>query len=155
MSQASIRRVEALLAALDRHQTNGTGPESRWAVTRLIARVEDCVETLEYLLEVLHRRVVPRGFLPVQRVPRREVEILRFFNWIRQYGEICNEVVERHINAPLQPGETLVEGDNSGMTAGDEHPSSSTDPAPPALARARSRSRSRSRDNASQASSSC
>ena len=144
LSQASIRRVGDLLAALDNHQANGTGPESRWALARLVSRIEDCADSLEHLLEVLHRRLVHRGFVPVQRVPRREAELMRFFRWISQYGDLCNEIVTRHIAAPLQPQETASPDTVGSGNRGDEHPSSSTDPAPMALARSRSRSRTRS-----------
>ena len=82
--------------------------------------------------------------MPVQRVPRREADILRFFQWIRQFGDIYGDIVERHVRAPLQPQETHQQAATRLGADGDEHPSSSTDPAPMARALSRSRSRSRS-----------
>ena len=107
--------------------------------------------TLETLLEVLHRRLVPRGFLPLQRIPAREMDLYRLFQWVRQYGEVCLQAVERNLAAPLQPGETVRGADSTGeVRVVTEPASSSTDPGRAARP-SRSRSRSRSVNNQEEA----
>ncbi|CAE7236843.1 unnamed protein product, partial [Symbiodinium necroappetens] len=144
LTAASIRRVEELLAALDRHQEQGTGPEARWELSRLVARMESCAETLEALMEVLHRRLVPRGFLPVQRMPATIHDQQRFYQWVSQYNTLCVDAIVRNMEAPLQTDEVESnEVPDAGPPVSVEQPSSSSGPAPASLLRSRSRSRTR------------
>ena len=91
---------------MDERQTRGTGPESRWAIGCIIQRSNEAIEALEMVVEILARRVVPRGYLPVRRVPGLESERWRMFNWARQVNPILADTLEAHVRTPLQPGET-------------------------------------------------
>ncbi|CAE7258475.1 unnamed protein product [Symbiodinium microadriaticum] len=154
LSTTSIRRVEQLLAALDRHQEQGTGPEARWALSCLVARMESCAEALEALMEVFHRRLVPRGFLPVQRTPGTHHDRQRFYQWICQYNTLCVDAVARTMETPLQTDEVEdAQALDAGPPVSMEQPSSSSGPALTSLNRARSRSRTRGSSASSSSSS--
>ncbi|CAE7447121.1 pfkB [Symbiodinium sp. CCMP2592] len=138
-SRTHIRRVQDLLAALDEHQVGGTGPESRWALARLLQRVTDAQETFDATMRILCRRLRPRGVLPVQREPRQESTRWRMFMWGRQFAGIFRDCLELNMMTPLQPDE--FEGEVVGSGA-----SSSSSPVPEGrVQRGRSRSRPRTR----------
>ena len=103
----AITRVADLLDRLDDHNSFETGPEARWALCRLVQRAEDGVQCLEAILEILHRRLRPRGYLPVVRVPRQEADRMRFFTWVRQYTTLFVTSLERHLSIMLQPVEGI------------------------------------------------
>ncbi|CAE6956495.1 unnamed protein product [Symbiodinium sp. KB8] len=125
-------------------KNKGTGPEARWALSRLVARMESCAEALEALMEVFHRRLVPRGFLPVQRMPATAHDQQRFYQWISQYNTLCVDTVVRNMEAPLQTDEAEDDqAPDAGPPVSVEQPSSSSGPASTSLMRARSRSRTR------------
>ncbi|CAE7208035.1 unnamed protein product [Symbiodinium sp. CCMP2592] len=101
-----VQRVENLFQILDRMQEQDQGPEGRWALGCLRHRLIDGMEALEALYEVITRRLVPRGFLPIRRVPREEQQRWRLFNWIQNYVELFTTTLERHLSVRLQPADT-------------------------------------------------
>ena len=127
VSRTTVRRVDEMLQAFDRHEQQGTGPESRWALERLVQRAGEAADANQAILQVLRRRLVVRGLLPITRVPRNEQQRWTLFTWVRQYVSLFLDNMEQHLRTPLQPQET-------------NRSSSSEEPAP-----RRSRSRSRSR----------
>ncbi|CAE7769205.1 unnamed protein product [Symbiodinium sp. CCMP2592] len=138
VSRTNIERLTRMLEALDLQQRDGRGPESRWALAQ---RAEEGAEATNAIIRILRRRLRPRGVLPVQRVPRVEVERLRIFNWVRQYVTLLLENLEQHLRVPLQPGEdALPEGEVSSPEALPEE-ASSEGVASGSVTRSRSRSR--------------
>eukprot|EP00439_Symbiodinium_sp_Y106_P052353 s1996_g7.t1 len=99
-------RVEHLMEALHQHQENDRGPEARWALQRLRLRAEEGVQCLEAILEILGRRMMPRGFWPVERRPQTEESQARWMAWIRQWQNLFLHGMEHHLQVPLQNQET-------------------------------------------------
>ena len=92
--------------------------------------MESCAEALEALMEVFHRRLVPRGFLPVQRMPATAHDQQRFYQWISQYNTLCVDTVVRNMEAPLQTDEAEDDqAPDAGPPVSVEQPSSSSGPA--------------------------
>ena len=104
--QREVQRLGDVLQSMDEHQIGGTGPESRWAIGCIIQRSSEAIDALEMIVEVLARRVVPRGYLPVRRVPHAESARWRMFTWARQVNPILANTLEMHLQTPLQPGES-------------------------------------------------
>ncbi|CAE7470277.1 unnamed protein product [Symbiodinium sp. CCMP2592] len=104
--RGQVDRVAALLASLDRHQAQGSGPESRWAIACLVRRIDEGQEALDRVRDVLARRLVPRGFLPVRRIPAQEFERWRFFNWARGHTDLLQQIFQHHLDVRLQPRES-------------------------------------------------
>ena len=127
VSRTIVSRVDEMLQAFDRHEQQGTGPESRWALERLVQRAGEAADANQAILQVLRRRLVVRGLLPITRVPRNEQQRWTLFTWVRQYIPLFQDNMEQHLRTPLQPQET-------------NRSSSSEEPAP-----RQSRTRSRSR----------
>ena len=134
VSRTTRQRLDEMLQAFDRHEQQGTGPESRWALERLVRRVGEGADAQQAILQVLRRRLVPRGLLPVTRVPRVEQQRWNIFTWVRQYVSLFLEELDTHLRTPLQPVET--NRSSSSEDDGREH------------SRSRSRSRSRPRSPA-------
>ena len=110
-----IQQVEDLLRSLDEQEAMGSGPESRWALERLEQRASEGADANQAILQVLRRRLVPRGLLPVTRVPRDEPRRWSMFNWMRQNGaRLILESYEQHLRTPLQPTETVAASPSSG-----------------------------------------
>ena len=107
IANSAIDRVEHLLLAMDDHAAADAGPEVRWALCRLLQRAEEAINSIDCLMEILLRRLRPRGVWPIIRVPRTELEQWRRFNWIRQYTGVFTSTLERHLSTPLQPQERL------------------------------------------------
>ena len=103
VSRRHIQRVTDMLDALDEQQRLGRGAESRWALARYLQRAEEGISASRAIVNILHRRLRPRGVLPVQRVPRDETGRWRMFSWIRQYVVILLENLDQHLQTPLQP----------------------------------------------------
>ena len=101
-----IQRLEDIFEAMDRHQTEGRGPESRWAMTRFAQRVGEGLDSLEQILRIVGRRLVPRGYWPVQRVPQTEALRWNLFQWARSTAAVFQQTLETHLLTPLQPSET-------------------------------------------------
>ncbi|CAE7308058.1 unnamed protein product [Symbiodinium microadriaticum] len=80
-----LDRVEQLLASIDDHDSAERGPEARWALGRLVQRIDEGLDTVEKILQV---------------------DQLRLFNWVRNYGDLFPQVLEHHLRVPLQPSET-------------------------------------------------
>eukprot|EP00439_Symbiodinium_sp_Y106_P016817 s2322_g2.t1 len=108
VSRAIRQRLEQMLQAFDRHEQQGTGPESRWALECLVRRVSEGADAQQAILQVqvLRRRLVPRGLLPVTRVPRDEQQRWNVFSWVRQFLSLFADNLESHMRTPLQPVET-------------------------------------------------
>ena len=105
-------------------------------------------------MEVFHRRLVPRGFLPVQRTPGTHHDRQRFYQWICQYNTLCVDAVARTMETPLQTDEVEdAQALDAGPPVSMEQPSSSSGPALTSLNRARSRSRTRGSSASSSSSS--
>ena len=150
-----LTRVESLLEALQEHQDNERGPESRWALQRLRLRAEEGLQCLDAILEVIGRRMMPRGFWPIERRPQEEGEQTRWFSWIRQWQSMLLHGLEHHLQIPLavrerEPSPVPLASSTTSVlgsveleaTESNEAASASSDVA--ASQRARSRSRSRS-----------
>ena len=101
-----LDRVEQLLTSIDDHDSADRGPEARWALGRMVQRIDEGLDTVEKILQVLLRRLRPRGVWPVVRTPVNQVDQLRLFNWVRNFGDLFPRVLERHLGVPLQPSET-------------------------------------------------
>ena len=97
-------------------------------------RAGEGADANQAILQVLRRRLVPRGLLPVTRVPRDEHRKWSMFSWMRQHARLILDCYEQHLRTPLQPVETATTSSSSG-----EHP-------------AEPRSRSRSRGSQSEVS---
>ena len=104
--QREINRVSDLLDSLEDHQRAGSGPEGRWALGCLLQRATEAIAAMDMLAEVMARRIVPRGYLPVRRVPQREEARWRYFSWARQAVDVFVNTADVHLRTPLQPGET-------------------------------------------------
>ncbi|CAE7642245.1 unnamed protein product, partial [Symbiodinium sp. CCMP2456] len=134
IANSAIDRVEHLLLAMDDHAAADAGPEVRWALCRLLQRAEEATNSIDCLMEILLRRLRPRGVWPIIRVPRTELEQWRRFNWIRQYTTVFTSTLERHLSTPLQPQERLESPPRPAppITASElpTPPSSSSGPAP-------------------------
>ena len=72
-----LDRVENLLASIDDHDSAERGPEARWALGRLVQRMDEGLDSVEKILQVLLRRLRPRGVWPVVRTPANQVDQLR------------------------------------------------------------------------------
>ena len=104
--QGQISRIEQLLLSLDDHDSADLGPESRWGLGRLTQRLDEALGSLEAILEILLRRLRPRGHWPVTRIPTSEVMQLRMFRWAQNYGDIFQDTLRVHLHTPLQSIET-------------------------------------------------
>ena len=104
--QSMILRIENLFHQLDRMQAEGRGGESRWSLDCLRVRLVDGIDALDALHEVISRRFLPRGFVPITRVPGTEEERWRMFNWGRNYVDLFVQTLEAHLNTRLQPQDT-------------------------------------------------
>ena len=150
--RGEIQRLAHLFDSLNHHEDQGTGPESRWAVGRLSQRGDEGVQCLECVLNILQRRLRPRGHWPVTRVPRPQGTQHSLFTWAQQFGSILTNSLEHHLRAPLQPreeggshqtqeSETSVQDINLAQNNEQD-----MDAASSSSSRPRSRSRSRIRD---------
>ncbi|CAE7632972.1 unnamed protein product [Symbiodinium sp. CCMP2592] len=155
--RADVDRLEQFLQALDTHNDQDLGPEARWALGHLLERVEDGMATIESIYGVLVRRLLPRGYLPIQRVPAEEMQRWQLFNWVRNLAGTFVGCFDRNLQVRLQPGEgpqgntvpdTLDPVTTPGSTVRQE-PSAGTDLVAPSSSSSggsdRTRSRSRSR----------
>ena len=135
---AMIQRLENFFEAMNNHQDADRGPESRWALQRFTQRANEGLEALDTLMGIMGRRLVPRGFWPVERLPATEASRWNLFQWARSAATIFQQTLEWHLATPLQPTETLVTSPYSSLnTLGDSARGDE-------VASARSRSRSRS-----------
>ena len=107
--EGSVQRLEDLFQRLEDYDSFELGPESRWALARLSRRVDEATEALGTLLEVMLRRLRPRGRWPVVRTPRNEVDQLRMFNWVRRFSDVFVNTLQFNLDVPLQPREDLNE----------------------------------------------
>ena len=105
--QPTIRRLQAMMEALDRHQAEDRGPEARWALGCLLRRVDEGAHALDEALRILARRLVPRGYLPVRRYPTNEGARWHIYNWARAYGDDLLHVLDRHLQTGLTPGDQV------------------------------------------------
>ena len=103
-----IERIDLLLECLEDHQAADHGPEARWALARLVRRLEEAQGSLQVVLEVLARRLRPRGYLPITRVPHARAEQVRLLNWMVNSAAFVAETLEFHLRTPLQPDETSL-----------------------------------------------
>ena len=101
-----IDRLEAFFESLQRLQDEERGPESRWGVGRIHQRLQDGMEALETLFEVVGRRLVPRGYWPVQRLPSSDAARQQMFQWACHFGRMAADLLQAHLQTPLQ-GEEL------------------------------------------------
>ncbi|CAE7871219.1 unnamed protein product, partial [Symbiodinium microadriaticum] len=106
----ALQRIEDLLQSLEDHQSAENGPESRWALGRLCQRIDEALDSMQSALNVVMRRLQPRGVWPVVRVPRAEIDQLRLFNWVCRHSDIFSQTLEHHVSTPLQPTEFPARG---------------------------------------------
>ena len=101
-----IQRLSDIFAALDLHQQEDRGPESRWALARMARRAQEGLDALDVVAGLLARRLVPRGFWLVQRPPASEALRWNMFQWARTTSEVFLQTLHLHLYTPLQPEET-------------------------------------------------
>ena len=101
--QRTIHRLESMMEMMDRHQHQGVGPESRWALGCLLRRADEGVTALDMVVRVLARRLMPRGYLPIRRVPGTESGRWQMFSWARGYRDGLEYVLERHLQTGFLP----------------------------------------------------
>ena len=101
MSDPLLQRLELLLSALADHQEEGRGPMSRWALACVIRRAHHTQDLLEHLIRVLRRRLEPRGYWPIVRVPRDRAQANQMYAWARHFGRVVQECAEECFQLPL------------------------------------------------------
>ena len=106
--QNTIHRLEAMMEMLDRHQQEGRGPEARWALGCFLRRVDEGVQALDSIIRILARRLVPRGYMPVRRVPSSETLRWQVFSWARGYRDCFEFVIGRHMQTGLMPDDNEI-----------------------------------------------
>ncbi|CAE7358653.1 pol [Symbiodinium sp. CCMP2592] len=112
VTRSMIDRLENLMRSLDRMQDEGRGPEGR---------LVEGIDALEAIYRVLSRRFIPQGYLPVRRIPHREEDRWRMFNWARNYMDVFLTTLEQHLNTRLQPADSEI----SPMAPADSHSAAS------------------------------
>ena len=100
-----LERIDLLLECLEDHQAAEHGAEARWALARLARRLEDALDSLQLVLEILVRRLQPRGYLPVVRTPATRAEQVRLLDWMRRSTSFLAETLEYHLQSPLESSE--------------------------------------------------
>ena len=101
--QNTVHRLESMMQMLDQHQLEGRGPEARWALGCLLRRADEGAQALDSVIHVLNRRLLPRGYVPVRRVPSSETVRWHIYNWARGYSECLEFIVARHLATGLIP----------------------------------------------------
>ncbi|CAE7621059.1 unnamed protein product [Symbiodinium sp. CCMP2592] len=117
----AIARMETMLETMDRQQQEGRGAEGRWALGCFLDRATDGLEAMERAMGILQRRLLPRGYLPLRRVPRQEMMRWNLFQWARNQRVILEETLGRHLDVGLMPADNAV-GPGEGLP-GPEEPS--------------------------------
>ena len=115
VTPATVQRIETLLETMDRQQQEGRGPEVRWALGCFLNRASEATDALDAILGVLQRRLLPRGFVPIRRVPRNEQMRLSLFNWARNQRVILEGILGRHLDVGLVPGDNDLPPAEGGM----------------------------------------
>ena len=100
-----VVRLESYLESLQRQQDTDRGPEGRWALGRVHQRLQDAMEALDTLFEIVGRRLVHRGFWPVQRLPSSTTVRSNMYQWASHLGRMAVDLVEAHLRFPLQDSE--------------------------------------------------
>ena len=100
-----IDRLEAYFESLQRQQDADRGPEGRWAMSRVHQRMQDGMEALDTLFEIVGRRLVPRGYWPIQRLPSSATVRTSMYQWAQNLGRMVVDLVEAHLQTPLQADE--------------------------------------------------
>ena len=110
--ERAVHRLEEFFQRLEDYDSFELGPEARWGLARLTRRADEGIESLGAVLEVMLRRLRPRGRWPVVRTPRAEMDQWRMFNWVRNFGDIFVLTLQHNLDVRLQPREDLgmVEG---------------------------------------------
>ena len=102
-----IDRLETYLESLQRQQDMDRGPEGRWALGRVHGRLQQAMDALDTMVEVVGRRLVSRGYWPIQRVPTSSTVQMTMLSWARHLQSMAVEVLTEHIQQPLHHGETV------------------------------------------------
>ena len=125
---ATVSRMETLLETMDRQQAEGRGAEGRWALGCFLHRAADGLEALDRIVGVLQRRLLPRGYVPIRRVPNNEQLRWSLFQWGRNQRDILQGTLDRHLDVGLIPADSdLAPGEGhvgGGMEDVDESPAS-------------------------------
>ena len=103
-----VGRVETLLETLDRQQTEGRGAEGRWALGCLLNRAAEGTAALDAILDILQQRLLPRGFVPLRRVPHSEQQRWSLFQWARNQRDILEGTLSRYLDVGMVPGDTAL-----------------------------------------------
>ena len=106
---ATVNRMETLLDTMERQQQEGRGAEGRWALGCFLSRAAGGLEALDRVVGVLQRRLQPRGYWPVRRVPRSEQMRWQLFQWGRNQRDLLLGVFERHLDVGMVPDDTNLE----------------------------------------------
>ena len=85
-SGSDAPEVESLFQTMDMQQSQPRGPEGHWALGRLVQLAEEALDAVDAILLVMRRRLMPQGFLPIQRHPSSETLRWNLFQWIRGYA---------------------------------------------------------------------
>ncbi|CAE7894031.1 Catsper1, partial [Symbiodinium microadriaticum] len=100
-----IDRLEAYFESLQRQQDMERGPEGRWALGRVHQRLQDGMEAMDTLFEIVGRRLVPRGFWPIQRLPSSTAVRTSMYQWAGHLRSMVVDLMEAHFQVPLQESE--------------------------------------------------
>ena len=103
---ATVSRMETVLETMDRQQAEGRGAEGRWALGCFLHRATDGLEALDRIVGVLQRRLLPRGYVPIRRVPHNEQLRWSLFQWGRNQRDILQGTLDRHLDVGLIPADS-------------------------------------------------
>eukprot|EP00439_Symbiodinium_sp_Y106_P020438 s1847_g2.t1 len=103
---ATVSRMETVLETMDRQQAEGRGAEGRWALGCFLHRATDGLEALDRIVGVLQRRLLPRGYVPIRRVPHNEQLRWSLLQWGRNQRDILQGTLDRHLDVGLIPADS-------------------------------------------------
>ncbi|CAE7273684.1 NNT, partial [Symbiodinium sp. CCMP2456] len=153
-----VDRFAQLLDVLQDHQVQERGPESRWALQCVLRRAEHAEEALELMLNVISRRLQPRGVYPITRTPGTDNQMRNLYSWAQNFASVILHSMEEILRRPLFEHDFEPEfvGQNASSSSSvraarteGRSPSSSPPPGSTTSVRVRSRSWSRATDDAS------
>ena len=119
---ATVARLDSMLDTMDRQQREGRGAEGRWALGCFLARASEGAEALDSVLGVLQRRLQPRGYFPIRRVPANEQMRWSLFQWARNHRDVVLGTLERHLDVGLVPGDSELPAGEGSMAASSTGP---------------------------------
>ncbi|CAE7674710.1 unnamed protein product, partial [Symbiodinium sp. CCMP2456] len=101
MSPVLAGRFEQLFDVLHEHQVQERGPEARWALQCVLRRAEQAEEAFELMLNVIARRLQPRGVLPITRTPGTDNQMRNLYSWAQNFATVMLHTMEEILRRPL------------------------------------------------------